>query len=67
MDIQDTTCVSAAELEKVETKQTDVKQKYLVYLSSYRTALAETEVEKLESRWTEVDQVWMEVRHWIQV
>ena len=56
-----------AELQKVETSHKAVKEAYLVYLSAYRTALAETEIDKLESEWTEVDQKWMNIRHWVQV
>ena len=56
-----------AELQKVGTSHEAVKEAFLVYLSAYRTALAETAIDKLESEWTEVDQKWMDIRHWVQV
>ncbi len=32
-----------------------------------RDCLAETDVEKLEAQWTLLDELWMSVRHYIQV
>lgn len=63
----DTGSLASVDLQRCETTHSKEKEQYLIYLSAYRTALAETDVTKLESEWTEVDKKWMDIRHWVQM
>ncbi|KAK9831583.1 hypothetical protein WJX74_001220 [Apatococcus lobatus] len=56
-----------SDLEKQEGPTEKLKANYLAYLKQYRACLAETDVEQLEPQWHRLDELWMSVRHHIQV
>ena len=55
----------SADLEKVAAST--AKDGYVAFLQQYRTCLAEERIERLEGLWTKLDELWMRIKHWVQI